>query len=78
MPSLRARVIVRDYEGLIEAIRARRDELRTTPLLDNVSGVASGYSSKLLSDPPIRMLGAHIVWMLARSPGARVGYCRRQ
>jgi hypothetical protein len=58
MRPLRALAVVRDYDGLVAAIRARRDELKTTHLvIDDVAGLQTGYTSKLLSDPPIRNLG---------------------
>ena len=49
---------VRNYDDLVAAIRARRDELEVThETIDTVSGVASGYASKLLADPPIKRRG---------------------
>jgi hypothetical protein len=59
MRPLRAFAVVRDYDGLLAAIRARRDELKVAHLvIDDVAGLQTGYTSKLLSDPPIRNLGA--------------------
>jgi hypothetical protein len=49
---------VRDYDGLLEALRARRDALDIShECIDAVSGVQSGYTSKLLCKPPIKGLG---------------------
>jgi hypothetical protein len=51
-------VIVRDYDQLLAALRARAAELELThEVLDDASGLSSGYASKLLCDPPIRHLG---------------------
>lgn len=47
-----------EYRDLIELIRARVRELGIThETMDLVCGLPGGYSSKLLSDPPIRRLG---------------------
>lgn len=49
---------VRDYDGLIAAIRARREELDVSlQTIDEVSGVQSGYAGKLLCNPPMKHLG---------------------
>jgi hypothetical protein len=54
-----ALAIVTNYEQLLQAIRARRDALGITHhTIDAVSGVADGYASKLLCDPPLKSLGA--------------------
>jgi len=50
--------VVRDYDALMDALRARRDELKVThAVIDDVSGVQPGYASKLLADPPIKGFG---------------------
>ena len=50
--------IVNDYDGLIQALRARCAELAVThEIIDDVSGMQAGYSSKLLAPVPIRQLG---------------------
>jgi len=44
--------IVHDYDDLVAAIRARRDELQVTHMtIDDVSGIQPGYASKLLAHP---------------------------
>lgn len=49
---------VSDYDGLLSALRARVVELNITHAnLDDVSGIQSGYASKLLANPPIKTLG---------------------
>jgi hypothetical protein len=48
-----------DYESLLVALRARADALNVSrATLDDVSGLASGYTAKLLAQPPIKSLGA--------------------
>lgn len=50
--------ICTSYVELMDAIRARADELGVTrETLDAVSGLQAGYSSKLLAPVPIRSLG---------------------
>lgn len=49
---------VSNYDELIAALRARADELGVTrETLDAVSGMQTGYCSKLLAPVPIRALG---------------------
>jgi hypothetical protein len=50
--------VVRDYDSLVEAIRARVAELGITlGTLDHISGVQSGYSAKVLAPTRIKNLG---------------------
>lgn len=50
--------IVRDYAGLLGALRARADELGVTrEALDAVTGLQGGYAGKLLAPVPIKHLG---------------------
>jgi hypothetical protein len=47
-----------EYADLLKLIRARVLELRIShETMDAVCGLPSGYSSKLLCDPPVRRLG---------------------
>jgi hypothetical protein len=56
--SPRVIAVARDYDQLITAIRARRDELQVTHItIDEVAGLQGGYAGKLLCDPPIKLLG---------------------
>jgi hypothetical protein len=49
MTERKSLAVVRSYSELIAALRARRDELEVThETIDDVSGVASGYTSKVL------------------------------
>jgi hypothetical protein len=59
--------IVTSMPELIDAIRARRDELNIShETIDDIAGLPSGYTSKLLAPSPIKNLG----WM---SLGAILG-----
>jgi hypothetical protein len=50
--------VVYEYADLLNALRNRRDELQVShTTIDDVSGLSSGYSSKVLCDPPIKGLG---------------------
>jgi hypothetical protein len=58
---------VSHYHELINAVRDRIVELDIThETLDAVAGLQSGYTSKLLSNPPIRPFTP-----IRRAPGAR-------
>jgi hypothetical protein len=48
-PELRPLALVREYPELVEALRARAEELNVSrETIDSVSGLQSGYSAKLL------------------------------
>jgi hypothetical protein len=50
--------LIRDLDDLVEAIRARRDELNIShETIDHLAGLQSGYAGKLLAPVPIRRLG---------------------
>jgi hypothetical protein len=47
-----------EYGQLLDALRARRDELQLShTTIDDVGGLCPGYASKVLSNPPLRGLG---------------------
>jgi hypothetical protein len=49
---------IRSYAELLAALRARRDQLGVShECVDEVSGLSSGYASKIFSQPPMRRLG---------------------
>lgn len=49
---------IRSQAELLDAIRARRDELNIShETIDNIAGLQSGYTSKLLAPQPIKNLG---------------------
>jgi len=51
-------VVVRTLPELVQALRDRRDELGLThETLDHISGLQSGYTSKVLAPIPIKGLG---------------------
>lgn len=50
--------VVKDYDSLIAAIRTRVAELNVAhSTVDAVAGLPSGYTGKLLCDPPVRGIG---------------------
>jgi hypothetical protein len=78
-PELRPLALVREYPELVEALRARAEELNVSrETIDSVSGLQSGYSAKLLSQvkgvgrvslgPLLGSLG--LVIILAEDPAA--------
>jgi hypothetical protein len=61
---------VADYSSLIRAVRERVAELGIThETLDAISGLQSGYASKLLADPPIRRIGPLTLFIVLQSLG---------
>lgn len=49
---------IRSQSELLDAIRARRDELNIShETIDNIAGFQAGYTSKLLCDPPMKNPG---------------------
>jgi hypothetical protein len=58
MSELRQLATFSDYGGLVRALRDRAEELDVSRLtLDEISGLPSGYSGKLLAPVPIKNLG---------------------
>jgi hypothetical protein len=50
--------VIKSYAELIEALRARADELEITrETIDHAAGFLGGYAGKLLARTPIRTLG---------------------
>jgi hypothetical protein len=61
---------VNDYGALLRLIRQRVIELGIThETLDAVSGLQSGYTSKLLCDPPVRRMGPIVLFIVLQSLG---------
>lgn len=49
---------IRSMAGLLEVIRARRDELNIShETIDSIAGLQAGYTSKMLAEKPIRGIG---------------------
>ena len=49
---------VTNYTGLLDAVRARMAQLELTyEILDHLSGVQVGYSSKILGPRPVKAFG---------------------
>lgn len=58
MSDARRIAVVKSYDDLILALRARAIELGISrETLDTISGLQAGYTGKLLSFPPVRMFG---------------------
>lgn len=58
MTEPRQLAVVREYGELIDALRARAEELNISrETLDAITGLQAGYCSKLLAPVPIRNLG---------------------
>lgn len=50
--------VATDYDGMIELVRYRLEELNTThESVDDVSGLHGGYCSKLVAPKPIKSMG---------------------
>jgi hypothetical protein len=50
--------LIRNIDDLVEAIRARRDDLDLShELIDHLAGFQAGYTSKLLAPNPMKGLG---------------------
>jgi hypothetical protein len=50
--------LVRNYDGLVEALRKRADELQVSRLqIDAMSGLPDGYAAKILAPVQVRALG---------------------
>ena len=62
--------IVTDMEALQEAFRDRVDDLQTTRLgIDEAGGFQSGYSAKLLCEPPMKQIGKVSLPKLLKATG---------
>lgn len=58
-------VVIGDYPALLQAMRDRVAELGIThETLDAIAGFQSGYSGKLLCNPPIKRLGPITLHMM--------------
>lgn len=58
MSDCRPLAVVRSYDDLHAALRARADALNVSrQTLDHISGLQSGYCSKLLAPVPIKAIG---------------------
>jgi len=65
--------IVRHSGELLQIIRSRIAELQTTHAsVEAVSGLQSGYLSKVTSDPPWKRIGIYMAFILLESLGLRL------
>jgi hypothetical protein len=59
---------VTTHDELVEMLRARRDELEIThEVIDDITGWASGYASKVLSPEPLRNIGERALSLLLKT-----------
>jgi hypothetical protein len=66
-------IIIRDCSDFVDVVRARRDELKLThEQIDYISGMQSGYTSKLLAPKPLKKLGPVSLWLIATALGLRI------
>lgn len=67
--------MIADREQLLQVVRERRDELDLShETLDAISGLANGYVSKLMSDPPVRGFGEMSLQALLDALGLRIAF----
>ena len=65
--------VVRDYDGLRAALRARADQLQVTRLvLDDATGLPAGYCAKLLAPVPSKNLGCVSLGLLLGALGLKL------
>jgi general stress protein YciG len=71
-----APIEVGSYSQLIELLRHRVEELGITlDTIDEVGGLASRYASKLLSNPPVKSMGAMSLFAVIGVLGLRLQLC---
>jgi hypothetical protein len=70
---MRRLAVVSDYQGLVSALRARADELDVSnETLDATTGLASGYTSKVLGLGSGRSLGRLSLGVLLTALGLQL------
>jgi general stress protein YciG len=71
-----APIEVGSYSQLIELLRHRVEELGITlDTIDEVGGLAARYASKLLSNPPVKSMGAMSLFAVLGVLGLRLQLC---
>jgi hypothetical protein len=69
---MRQLAVVRSYNDLVATLRARRDQLDVPhEILDEIAGLASGHTSKLLAPSRIKYIG-DMSWHLFEVLGLKV------
>lgn len=67
--------LIGSREQLLQVVRDRRDELDVPhEVLDAITGLQSGYVSKLLADPPVRGFGEMSLKALLDALGLRIAF----
>lgn len=65
--------VVRDYDGVISAFKARADEIGvSTQFLDHLTGLPHGYVGKVLGPSRVRRIGFDSVFDLAEGLALRI------
>jgi hypothetical protein len=75
MPETAPRIIAecREYFELIDALRARFQELKVTSLsIEEVAGIPAGYFNKAIAAMPRKRLGIHTLLLLMQVMGLRL------
>lgn len=68
--------LISSREQLLEMVRDRRDELDLShETLDGITGLQSGYVSKLLADPPMRGFGEMSLQAVLDALALRIAVC---
>lgn len=64
---------IRDYDGLITALKARADEIGvTTQFLDYLTGLPQGYVGKVMGPSRVRRIGFDSIFDLAEAVAMRL------
>jgi hypothetical protein len=65
--------VAADYDGLVEAVRYRIHEIQTThESIDDVSGLHSGYTGKIVAPVPIKSMGKVSMGPMLQTLGLRL------
>ena len=78
-PPRRVLAEVADYSAFLRTVRDRVTSLGIThETLDAISGLQSGYASKILADPPIRRMGPVVLFLVLQSLGLSIAITEDQ
>jgi hypothetical protein len=72
MDQPRALAVLRTYDDILSTLRARRDELDVpNEVVDEITGLTRGHTSKVISPHPTKLLGP-VSWNLWAALGLKV------
>ena len=78
-PPRRVLAEVADYSAFLRTVRDRVTSFGIThETLDAISGLQSGYASKILADPPIRRMGPVVLFLVLQSLGLSIAITEDQ